>query len=347
MKLIVQKGRTSLLVKLFISDATKADGSGLAGLTNATVGACYRARDDDGNAAGTNIALAAGTRGTWNTSNNFVEKDATNMPGVYEFSVPNAALATGSETCVIMFKGTASMAPCVLEIQLVAYDPQDSVRAGLTALPNAAANAVGGLPVLDANSLVDVDVKRWLATAAATPITAGVPLTDPRGQAMRSNTAQSTGNSTTAIKLDAGASATNDYYTGHQLTVVSGTGAPQAAVITAYDGTTKIATVAPAWPTAPDNTSVFLISANAQANTVLIENLDATNQIRDSVFNGVVENSVTFLSLFRGCVAALLGKASGLATTTATYRDNADSKNRISATVDSSGNRSAVTLDLT
>jgi hypothetical protein len=41
------------------------------------------------------------------------------------------------------------------------------------------------------------------------------------------------------------------------------------------------------------------------------------------------------------------GKASGLGTTTAVYRDLADSKDRISATVDADGNRTAVTRDLT
>ena len=39
------------------------------------------------------------------------------------------------------------------------------------------------------------------------------------------------------------------------------------------------------------------------------------------------------------------GKASGGGTTSISFRDNADSKNRIVATVDSSGNRTAVTLD--
>jgi len=45
--------------------------------------------------------------------------------------------------------------------------------------------------------------------------------------------------------------------------------------------------------------------------------------------------------------AALLGKASGLETTTAVYRKIADNKDVISATVDADGNRSAVTLGLT
>ena len=38
----------------------------------------------------------------------------------------------------------------------VAFDPSDTVRAGLTALPNAAADAAGGLPISDAGGL-DID----------------------------------------------------------------------------------------------------------------------------------------------------------------------------------------------
>lgn len=54
-----------------------------------------------------------------------------------------------------------------------------------------------------------------------------------------------------------------------------------------------------------------------------------------------VENSKSFLAMFRLAYAALCNKASGLGTTTVTFRDDADSKDRIVATVDSSGNRTA------
>ncbi len=166
MKLIVKKGRTSLLVHLFIQDSSSTTGAGKTGLAyNTSSLVCYRARTDDGNAGGTSISLASATKGTW-TSGGFVEKDATNMPGVYEFGVPDNALASGSENVVIMFKGAAGMAPCVLEIQLVAFDPQDSVRQGMTALPNAAAEASGGLPTLSAaqasNGTINANVHRWL-----------------------------------------------------------------------------------------------------------------------------------------------------------------------------------------
>jgi hypothetical protein len=61
----------------------------------------------------------------------------------------------------------------------------------------------------------------------------------------------------------------------------------------------------------------------------------------------VVEGSTSLLASMRGVNSVLLGKASGLGTTTAVYRDLADSKARVTATVDSDGNRTAITRDLT
>src|SRR3990170_1097254 len=67
------------------------------------------------------------------------------------------------------------------------------------------------------------------------------------------------------ITLDAGASATDDFYRGHVVVILSGTGVGQARVITesqggtAYNGATKVATVKNNWLTTPDATSVFAI----------------------------------------------------------------------------------------
>jgi hypothetical protein len=77
------------------------------------------------------------TVGTW-ASGGFVVVDGTNMPGLYQLGIPDAALASGASQVVILLKGATNMAPVVLEIQLVNYDPDDGVRMGLTALPNAA-----------------------------------------------------------------------------------------------------------------------------------------------------------------------------------------------------------------
>lgn len=182
-KVSLKTGTTSYLARIFIQDSSSTTGAGLAGLTNASSGlVCYRARDDDGNAGGTAISLASATLGTW-TSAGFKEKDATNMPGVYEFGVPNAAIASGSKAALIMFKGATNMAPLVLEIELTAVDNQDGVRFGLTALPNAAAEASGGLYTRgagagqinqDANGRIDANAKALLGTVISTPATAGI-----------------------------------------------------------------------------------------------------------------------------------------------------------------------------
>lgn len=78
---------------------------------------------------------------------------------------------------------------------------------------------------------------------------------------------------------------------------------------------------------------------------------DAVTEIQTGVASAVlastVEGSTSVVQMLRGFAAALLGKASGMATTTAVFRDTGDSKDRITATVDADGNRSAVTLDLT
>jgi hypothetical protein len=66
----------------------------------------------------------------------------------------------------------------------------------------------------------------------------------------------------------------------------------------------------------------------------------------DAFHDEQVDGSVTFRQSVRLQNSALAGKASGLATTTAVYRDLADSKDRITATVDASGNRTAVTRDV-
>lgn len=58
-----------------------------------------------------------------------------------------------------------------------------------------------------------------------------------------------------------------------------------------------------------------------------------------------VETNRTLRQALRLILAAAVGKSSGLETTTAKYRDSNDTVDRITATVDADGNRSAVTLN--
>ncbi len=61
----------------------------------------------------------------------------------------------------------------------------------------------------------------------------------------------------TTITLASTASAINNIYNGDRVTIVAGTGAGEHDIITAYDGSTKIATVAETWVVTPDTTSEY------------------------------------------------------------------------------------------
>lgn len=75
--------------------------------------------------------------------------------GRYRLDVPDAAFLTGASQVTI--GGTVTgMVVLPITIQLVNFDPDDGVRMGLTALPDAAADGVLGLPISDAGGL-DMD----------------------------------------------------------------------------------------------------------------------------------------------------------------------------------------------
>lgn len=124
-----------------------------------------------------------------------------------------------------------------ITINVIAVNQYDGVRAGLTALPNANAGAVGGLAIA----------------------------------VIRGGTAQGPGTGTNQIQLDVGASSTNNLYNRHLLTIVSGTGAGQSRFIINYVGSTQTATLGRNWTTEPDSTSVYEIT-QASYN-ILLEGL--------------------------------------------------------------------------
>jgi len=201
-KLSILKGATSVLVRIFVMDSASTVGAGKTGLTAAsfTGTKCYVARDDDGNAAGTAVTLADSTRGTW-SSGGIKEKDATNMPGVYELGLTNASLATGSRSCTYFLGGTG-LVPTLVEIELVTVDNQvdiaqtgdifnvvksggagdaAAIKAQTDKLAFTVANQVdcnplswrsGAIPAVNVTGVPLVDDKYLLGTIYGTPATA-------------------------------------------------------------------------------------------------------------------------------------------------------------------------------
>jgi len=74
---------------------------------------------------------------------------------------------------------------------------------------------------------------------------------------LRTNTAQAGGAAT--ITLDASASIVDEAYRGNVIHIYANTGIGQLRAIISYVGSTKVATVYPAWTTEPDDTSSFHI----------------------------------------------------------------------------------------
>ena len=291
--------------------------------------------------------------------------------GYYRLDLPDAAFATGANGVAV--GGTVTdMVVIGCYVALVDYDPQDGVRLGLTALPNAAADAAGGLPISDAGGL-DLDAKigaltftvagkvdantthaagtAWgsgaitaasiasdaitaekiatgaidadaLAADAAVEIAAAVwdrvltgathniatsagrRLRELGTTVIRTGTAQA--GAANSITLDASASSTSEVYDENLITILSGTGAGQSRIITDYNGTTKVATVARNWEVNPDNTSEFQIVAFAmptiiehglaQAGDANSITLASTASSTDDIYNGLL----VFLSTSTG-----------------------------------------------
>jgi hypothetical protein len=214
------------------------------------------------------------------------------------YAVDLSTTDTGTQGPLIV-RGTASG---VDDVELV-YTVANAHHAGFDALPNAAAEAAGGLFTRgtgagqvnqDVDGRLDtrwvaggvtvttnndktgyslaadqaVNVTKWLGTAPPTPNTAGVPIVDTRG-VLRVGTAQ--GGGFNYITLDSGASSTDGAYARRRVYILSGTGAGGSGLIVLYTGSTKRATIigdtVGFWQFGtPDNTSVFLIAENAEAD---------------------------------------------------------------------------------
>jgi hypothetical protein len=152
-KQLVQLNNTSRTEYVFIQNSSVSTGAGLTGLVfnTASLTAYYAVE----RGAATAITLVTQTPTGAYSSGGFCAVDATNMPGLYRFDIPNAVFATADKS-VVMLKGAANMAPVLLEYQIVGFNPEDGVRLGLTAIPNVAQGTTGAISTGDASGRVTV-----------------------------------------------------------------------------------------------------------------------------------------------------------------------------------------------
>ena len=341
MKKIIKAGATSQTVDVFIQDSTSTTGAGKTGLAYNSAGLkAYYRKGATGTA--TAITLATQTVGGAYSSGGFVEIDATNMPGLYRLDVPNAAIDTAGSVS-LMLSGATGMAPLPLELQVVAVDLEDGVRLGLTALPNAAAGASGGLLISGSNS--------GTTTLGALTITGAMSINGTVHVAQ-------TGDSYARIGTPAGASLAADIAS---IKVDTGTTLPGRLTATRAGYLDNLSGGAVALASGVNVTQWLGGTPNALISGRLDVNLqagatgvisaallasDAANEIADALLDraDAIETGITLRLASRYTVAAAAGVASGMATTTAVIKGANVLTTRITATVDADGNRSSVTL---
>jgi hypothetical protein len=162
-----QRGQGSIVLRVKILDSTATTGAGKTGLTSASSGLIISTIADN-EASATAYTVAGSTiesittLGTFAaptaTKCRFKEVDSTNHKGVYELQIADARFAVSSaKSLLISISGATGAAETDAVVPLTDLNPYDAVRAGLTALPNAAAGASTGLPLsVDASGRVDV-----------------------------------------------------------------------------------------------------------------------------------------------------------------------------------------------
>lgn len=238
-------GSTSQSTELFLVQkaAATSPGDPITGLAynTSSLTAYYKI---NGTGTATAITLATQTDTGAYSSGGFVETSSTNAPGCYRFDIPDACLATAGEVTIV-FNGAANMATHSVKVICTAIDLYDSVRAGMTALANAAAGAAGGLPILGVNATVVGPNMLW-------------------GQ-VEGGTAQS---ATATTLVGRSAATDNSIKAGMTLYAYGSTQAYwQSVVIDSVSGDTF--TIA-AWPIAtPTGTITYAVIATPQATSAL------------------------------------------------------------------------------
>src|SRR3990167_4441423 len=254
------------------------------------------------------------------------ETDATNMPGVYELLVDeDVTIDAGDQTQEIAFHitttDTALSTDSIVPVTRVVELWRSDVTPGTTLLVNSG----GDLPGLETATDMLSNIQDVLLPAIETSITYatrgidqialgiaaatdGVSLLTS-SQVVRESTVGLSGGTTTTVNLDASAHATNDFYKDEIAYISAGSQgggavvAGQARLVTAYNGTTKVATIAPPWVVTPSEGNTFVILPSAYLPGMEYAT-DGISSIQD-VLLPAIETSITYAT--RGIDQILLG----------------------------------------
>lgn len=165
---------------------------------------------------------------------------------------------------------------------------------------------------------------------------AGHVLSDSFGavlQAMNDGTAQA--GTASSLTLASGASATDDFYNGWMVQIISGTGLGQTRFVTDYVGSTRVATMDKAWAVTPNSTSRYVVLSAGALTELTAASIDA---ILDEVIPDASGVPVTFtLRNAIGWLASLAVFKQTQSATTGTMRNRADNANVGTRTISDDG----------
>lgn len=263
-------GSTDRTILVFISDPASTDGSGKTGLVAANLTVSYTRVETDNDVTINDVTSSLNNLASLTAAHNdwgVIEVSSTLAPGLYRLDIADAVFASGAWYAVVYVEITTGAAAATPKaFKLVAYNPLDGVRLGLTSLPNAAADGAGGLPISDAGGL-DLDAKVGALTftvsnkvdANITAIAGSTSAaTNQKYAALGIYYGTVTGTSTSTTIVDSGLTQSNDFWNGRVVIFLTGSLTLQATRITDFDASTDTLTV-DALTTAPSASDTYII----------------------------------------------------------------------------------------
>lgn len=117
--------------------------------------------------------------------------------------------------------------------------------------------------------------------------------------------------SSSSITLASGASSVTNYYVGLPITITGGTGSGQTRRITAYNGTTKVATITPNWTVNPNNTSTYSLGAASMVAMATQVNTVETSVAGNTSSISTLQSSYNGLAVKYGVIGTINGTTGG------------------------------------
>lgn len=142
-------GSTDRTIPVFIPDPASTTGAGKTGLAAAAITVTYTRYETDNDVVHNDVTGSLNDLSALTDAHNdwgWKEVSSTLSKGQYRLDIADAVFASGAWYAVVQVtitSGTAAATP--KQFRLVSRNDLDGVRLGLTALPNAAAEAAGGL----------------------------------------------------------------------------------------------------------------------------------------------------------------------------------------------------------